>query len=155
MLILGLLGMYFDAVVVFVNSNWLWSYRGQLRILFWFKQGYPPHLWKVKISNMRSMVGFSVMVFFWSQNISLSLLDFYLTTGFWWKEARRPPPKWNTRFYLVFSISVIECPVSPAIYIYLKHQTCLIRKTYLLIVQDWFLQYPMANSRWESLWFLQ
>jgi hypothetical protein len=26
-----------------------------------------------------------------------------LTTGFWGKEAWRPTPKWNTRFFIAFS----------------------------------------------------
>ena len=30
--------------------------------------------------------------------------NFYLTYGLGEKEARRPTPKWNTRFYLTFSI---------------------------------------------------
>ena len=30
-------------------------------------------------------------------------LNFYLTTGFWGKEAWRPPPNWNTRFFFAFS----------------------------------------------------
>ena len=34
---------------------------------------------------------------------AVALLNFCLTTGFWGKEAWRPTPKWNTRFFFAFS----------------------------------------------------
>ena len=39
------------------------------------------------------------------ERISKSVIPLiYLTYGLGEKEARRPTPKWNTRFYLAFSI---------------------------------------------------
>ena len=38
--------------------------------------------------------------FFWSDLLTYS----GLTAGFWGKEAWRPPPKWNTRFFFAFSM---------------------------------------------------
>ena len=36
--------------------------------------------------------------------IGMQLFGVHLTYGLGEKEARRPTPKWNTRFYLAFSI---------------------------------------------------
>ena len=39
----------------------------------------------------------------WTKLFVVESYYFYLTTGFWGKEAWRPTPKWNTRFFFAFS----------------------------------------------------
>ena len=39
----------------------------------------------------------------WSVAFSINLCSFLLKTGFWGKEAWRPPSKWNTRLFFAFS----------------------------------------------------
>ena len=54
----------------------------------------PPWLWQM----MEEIIG------------KMSEVKIWLTTGFWGKEAWRPTPKWNTRFFVAFSKRIFPFP---------------------------------------------